>query len=257
MPKAVLMDMDGVLVRGSTVIPGAIDFIDKLRATDTPFMLLTNNSRFTPRDHQARLRAIGLDIPARNIFTSALATARFLQKQRPESTAYVIGESGITTAIHEIGYVQTEHDPEYVVLGETISYNFAQITTAVRLISAGARFIATNPDVNGPTEDGLVPACGAVAALITEATGVTAYFVGKPNPLMMRAALRELGAHSDEAVMIGDRMDTDMVAGIESGVATILVLTGVTTADMVDRFPYRPGRVVNSIGDLVETLELS
>jgi NagD protein len=251
------MDMDGVLVRGSTVIPGAIDFIDKLRATDTPFMLLTNNSRFTPRDHQARLRAIGLDIPARNIFTSALATARFLQKQRPESTAYVIGESGITTAIHEIGYVQTEHDPEYVVLGETISYNFAQITTAVRLISAGARFIATNPDVNGPTEDGLVPACGAVAALITEATGVTAYFVGKPNPLMMRAALRELGAHSDEAVMIGDRMDTDMVAGIESGVATILVLTGVTTADMVDRFPYRPGRVVNSIGDLVETLELS
>ena len=257
MPKAVLMDMDGVLVRGSTVISGAIDFIDKLRATDTPFMLLTNNSRFTPRDHQARLRAIGLDIPARNIFTSALATARFLQKQRPESTAYVIGESGITTAIHEIGYVQTEHDPEYVVLGETISYNFAQITTAVRLISAGARFIATNPDVNGPTEDGLVPACGAVAALITEATGVRAYFVGKPNPLMMRAALRELGAHSDEAVMIGDRMDTDMVAGIESGVATILVLTGVTTADMVDRFPYRPGRVVNSIGDLVETLDLS
>jgi NagD protein len=249
--KAVLMDMDGVLIRGSSVIPGAIDFINSLRDADRPFMLLTNNSRFTPRDHQARLRAIGLDIPAKNIFTSALATARFLQKQRPESTAYVIGESGITTAIHEIGYVQTEHDPEYVVVGETISYNFAQITTAVRLISGGARFIATNPDVNGPTEDGLVPACGAVAALITEATGVKAYFVGKPNPLMMRAALRELGVHSEEAVMIGDRMDTDMVAGIESGLGTILVLTGVTTGDMVDRFPYRPEQVVNSIADLV------
>ncbi len=254
MPKAVLMDMDGVLIRGSSVIPGAIDFINSLRAANTPFMLLTNNSRFTPRDHQARLRAIGLDIPAQNIFTSALATARFLQKQRPDSTAYVIGESGITTAIHEIGYVQTEHDPEYVVLGETISYNFAQITTAVRLISNGARFIATNPDVNGPTEDGLVPACGSVAALITEATGVKAYFVGKPNPLMMRAALRELGVHSEEAVMIGDRMDTDMVAGIESGLATILVLTGVTTREMVDRFPYRPERVANSIADLVGTL---
>ena len=254
MPQAVLMDMDGVLIRGSSVIPGAIDFINSLRDANTPFMLLTNNSRFTPRDHQARLRAIGLDIPAKNIFTSALATARFLQKQRPESTAYVIGESGITTAIHEIGYVQTEHDPEYVVLGETISYNFAQITTAVRLISAGARFIATNPDVNGPTEDGLVPACGAVAALITEATGVRAYFVGKPNPLMMRAALRELGVHSEEAVMIGDRMDTDMVAGIESGLATILVLTGVTSREMVDRFPYRPERVTNSIADLVGNL---
>lgn len=254
MPKAVLMDMDGVLIRGSSVIPGAIDFINSLRDANTPFMLLTNNSRFTPRDHQARLRAIGLDIPAKNIFTSALATARFLQKQRPESTAYVIGESGITTAIHEIGYIQSEHSPEYVVLGETISYNFAQITTAVRLISAGARFIATNPDVNGPTEDGLVPACGAVAALITEATGVRAYFVGKPNPLMMRAALRELGVHSEEAVMIGDRMDTDMVAGIESGLATILVLTGVTTRNMVDRFPYRPERVVESIADLVGNL---
>jgi NagD protein len=253
-PKAVLMDMDGVLIRGSSVIPGAIDFINSLRDANTPFMLLTNNSRFTPRDHQARLRAIGLDIPAKNIFTSALATARFLQKQRPESTAYVIGESGITTAIHEIGYIQSEHSPEYVVLGETISYNFAQITTAVRLISAGARFIATNPDVNGPTEDGLVPACGAVAALITEATGVRAYFVGKPNPLMMRAALRELGVHSEEAVMIGDRMDTDMVAGIESGLATILVLTGVTTRNMVDRFPYRPERVVESIADLVGNL---
>jgi NagD protein len=246
------MDMDGVLVRGSVPIPGAIDFIEKLKATGTPFMMLTNNSRFTPRDHHARLRANGLNIPEKNIFTSAVATARFLHAQRPNSSAYVIGEAGITTALHEIGYVQTEHDPEYVVLGETMSYSFTQITRAAQLIMAGARFIATNPDVNGPTEQGIVPACGAVAALITEATGVKPYFVGKPNPLMMRAALREMGAHSENAVMIGDRMDTDMVSGIESGLDTILVLTGVTSREMVDRFPYRPGRVAESIADLLD-----
>lgn len=252
MPRVYLMDMDGVLVRGSQVIPGAIDFIEKLKSVGAPFMVLTNNSRYTPRDHEARLKAIGLDIPEKAIFTSALATARFIDSQRPKSSAYVIGEAGITTAIHEIGYIQTEHAPEYVVLGETISYNFEQITTACSLIMKGSRFIATNPDVNGPTERGIVPACGAVAALITAATGVQPYYVGKPNPLMMRSALRALGAHSEEAIMIGDRMDTDMVAGIESGLETALVLTGVTTRDMIDRFPYRPGRVAESIGELVD-----
>lgn len=252
MPKAVLMDMDGVLIRGSQVIPGAVDFIERLKRDAVPFMVLTNNSRFTPRDLHARLMSIGLDIPEKNIFTSALATARFLDTQRPQSTAYVMGEAGLTTALHEIGYVMTEHSPEYVVLGETLSYSYSQLTRASQLIMAGARFIATNPDPNGPTDRGIVPACGAVAALITEATGVKAYFVGKPNPLMMRAALRQIGAHSEETVMIGDRMDTDVVAGIESGLETILVLTGVTTADSVDRFPYRPHRVAESIAELID-----
>ncbi len=252
MPKAVLMDMDGVIIRGSQVIPGAVDFIERLKRDAVPFMVLTNNSRFTPRDLHARLMSIGLDIPEKNIFTSALATARFLDTQRPQSTAFVMGEAGLTTALHEIGYVMTEHNPEYVVLGETLSYSYSQLTRASQLIMAGSRFIATNPDPNGPTDRGIVPACGAVAALITEATGVKAYFVGKPNPLMMRAALRQIGAHSEETVMIGDRMDTDMVAGIESGLETILVLTGVTTADMVDRFPYRPHRVAESIAELID-----
>jgi NagD protein len=252
MPKAYLMDMDGVLIRGSQVIPGAAEFIEKLKSVGAPFMMLTNNSRFTPRDHQARLKAIGLDIPEQSIFTSALATARFLDSQRPKSSAYVIGEAGMTTALHEIGYVLTEHSPEYVVLGETITYNFEQLTIASRLIMAGSRFIATNPDVNGPTEFGIVPACGAVAAMITATTGVQPYFVGKPNPLMMRSALRALGVHSEEAMMIGDRMDTDVISGMESGLETVLVLTGVTTRDQIERFPYRPHHVAESIGDLID-----
>jgi NagD protein len=213
-------------------------------------MVLTNNSRYTPRDHEVRLRAAGLDIAAESIFTSALATARFLNRQRPGGSAFVIGEAGLTTALHEIGYTFTEHDPDYVVLGETASYSFESITTALRLVSAGARFIATNPDVTGPAEQGNVPACGAVAAMIAAATGVKAYFVGKPNPQMMRWALRQLEAHSENSVMIGDRMDTDVVAGIESGLETILVLSGVTRAEMVERFPYRPSRIAASVAEI-------
>jgi NagD protein len=255
MSKAYLSDMDGVLIRGSRTIPGAVEFVEKLKALSTPFLVLTNNSRFTPRDQQARLQAIGLDIEAKNIFTSALATARFLDAQRPRGSAFVIGEAGMTTALHEIGYVLTEHSPDYVVLGETNSYSFEQLTTAIRLIDAGARFIATNPDVVGPTEHGIVLACGAVAAMITSATGVQPYFVGKPNPLMMRSALRAIGAHSESTVMIGDRMDTDVLSGLESGLETILVLTGVTTKEMVDRFPYKPSKVVNSIADVIPMVE--
>lgn len=250
MPKSYLIDMDGVLISGAKVIPGAVEFIERLRAAGAPFMVLTNNSRFTPRDHQARLGALGLDIGAKSIFTSALATARFLEHQRPGGSAFVIGEAGLTTALHEIGYVLTEHDPAYVVLGETNTYSFEQITTVVRLVEGGARFIATNPDVVGPTETGVVPATGAVAAMITEATGVKPYFVGKPNPLMMRSALREIDAHSEDTIMIGDRMDTDVVAGLESGLDTILVLSGVTAREEVDRFPYKPTRVVNSVADI-------
>lgn len=250
-PKAFLIDMDGVLIRGKQVIPGADAFIARLRKAGNPFMVLTNNSRLTPHDHHKQLSAMGFDIGPDCIFTSALATSRFLDHQRPGGSAYVIGESGLTTALHDIGYQLTEHEPDYVVLGETNSYSFANLTTAIRLVAGGARLIATNPDVSGPTEQGIVPACGAIAAMITAATGVQVYFVGKPNPLMMRSALREVGIHSENAVMVGDRMDTDIVAGIESGLDTILVLSGVTAEAEIDRFPYKPGQVVGSVADIV------
>jgi NagD protein len=245
------MDMDGVLVRGRTAIPGADRFIAHLNDSHTPYLVLTNNPIYTPGDLAHRLHTAGLAVPATRIFTSALATARFLQSQRPTGTAFVIGESGLTSAIHGIGYVITDHAPDYVVLGETRAYSFTDITTAIRLIAQGARFVATNPDPSGPSEGGLVPACGAMAALVQSASGVAPFFVGKPNPLMMRIALNELGAHSEDTVMIGDRMDTDIVAGINSGMATLLVLTGVTQRHEVERFPYMPTHLTDSIADLV------
>jgi NagD protein len=248
--KNYLTDMDGVILRGRTLIPGAAEFVQKLRAKDIPFLILTNNSQYTQRDLQVRLSYMGLEVPPEAIFTSALATAQFLHDQRPEGRAYVIGESGLTTALHDIGYVLTDQEPEYVVLGETTAYSFERITRAIRFVSAGARFIATNPDVMGPGEGGIVPATGAVAALISAATGVKPYFVGKPNPLMMRTALRTINAHSENSVMIGDRMDTDIVAGLESGLRTILVLTGVTTREQVERFPYRPTWIKESVAEI-------
>jgi 5'-nucleotidase len=248
------MDMDGVLVHEEHAIPGADRFLGRLRELGRPFLVLTNNSIYTRRDLSARLRASGLDVPEESIYTSALATASFLQSQRPNGSAFVVGEAGITTALHETGYTLTERDPDYVVLGETRIYSFGRITQAIRLIENGARFIATNPDPSGPSREGLLPATGAVAALISRATGVDPYFVGKPNPLMMRSALNEIDAHSETTAMIGDRMDTDIVAGLEAGLHTVLVLTGVTTPDMADRFPYRASRVVDSVADLVDGL---
>jgi len=242
-----LLDMDGVLVRGRTVIPGAREFIGRLLDEDIPFLILTNNPIYTPRDLQHRLASEGLEIPEGHLFTAAMATAQFLDHQRPRGTAFAIGESGLTEALHEIGYVLTSVTPEYVVLGETTFYNFERIAQAIRLVAAGARFIATNPDPNGPSEQGIVPACGAMAALIEKATGVAPYFIGKPNPLMMRSALNFLGAHSDETIMVGDRMDTDVIAGMEAGMRTILVLTGVTCAEEVERFPYRPTLILPSV----------
>jgi NagD protein len=248
------MDMDGVLVHEESAIPGADRFLARLRELELPFLVLTNNSIYTPRDLSARLRASGLEVPEESIWTSALATARFLQEQRPGGSAFVIGESGLTTALHEAGYTLTERNPDYVVLGETRVYSFGRITQGIRLIAGGARFIATNPDATGPTPDGPLPATGSVAALISRATGVAPYFVGKPNPLMMRTALNTLDAHSESTAMIGDRMDTDVVSGLEAGLRTFLVLSGVTTRGEAERFPYRASRIVDSVADLVDEL---
>jgi NagD protein len=249
-----LMDMDGVLVHENTAIPGADRFLARLRERELPFLVLTNNSIYTRRDLAARLLQSGLHVPEESIWTSALATARFLESQRPGGSAFVIGEAGLTTALHQAGYTMTEHDPDYVVLGETRTYSFERITHAIRLVAKGARFIATNPDPTGPTPDGPLPATGSVAALISRATGVAPYFVGKPNPLMMRSALNAIDAHSETTAMVGDRMDTDVVSGLEAGMHTILVLTGSTTRAAAERFPYRPSRIVDSIADLVDEL---
>ncbi len=249
-----LMDMDGVLVHEEHAIPGADRFLNRLRELGTPFLVLTNNSIYTRRDLAARLRASGLEVPEEAIYTSALATASFLEDQRPGGSAFVIGEVGLTTALHESGYILTERSPDYVILGETRTYSFEQITRAIRLIANGARFVATNPDATGPSSEGPTPATGSVAALISRATGVAPYFVGKPNPLMMRSALNAIDAHSETTAMVGDRMDTDVVAGIEAGLETVLVLTGVTRAADLERYTYRASRIVDSIADLVDEL---
>ncbi|MET9498874.1 HAD-IIA family hydrolase [Streptomyces sp. NPDC006552] len=247
-----LTDMDGVLMHEGVPIPGADAFIKKLRDSGKPFLVLTNNSIYTARDLHARLNRIGLEVPIANIWTSALATARFVDSQRPNGTAYVIGEAGLTTALHEAGYILSDSDPDFVILGETRTYSFEALTKAIRLINGGARFIATNPDNTGPSPEGVLPATGSVAALITKATGKEPYFVGKPNPLMMRTGLNAIGAHSETSAMIGDRMDTDVLAGLEAGMTTFLVLTGLTTEAELERFPFRPTEVVDSIADLVD-----
>ncbi|GMW02479.1 MAG: haloacid dehalogenase [Candidatus Hydrogenedentota bacterium] len=245
-----LIDMDGVLVSGHTAIPGAADFIQRLIAGEYKFLVVTNNPLYTPGDLSYKLRSRGLDIPMDRIYTSAMATAHFLQKQKKRGTAFVIGESGLTTALHNAGFVITDQNPEYVVVGETTNYSFDLIAKAIRLVAAGSNFIATNPDANGPAEEGIVPACGAMAALIEKAGGHRPYFIGKPNPLMMRSALNYLGVHSENTCMIGDRMDTDVIAGIESGMETILVLSGVTNRDDSLRFPYQPSHIVGSVAEI-------
>jgi 5'-nucleotidase len=249
-----LTDMDGVLVREEHALPGSAEFLQRLVDRERRFLVLTNNSISTPRDLAARLVRSGLIVPEAAIWTSGLATATFLADQKPGGSAYVIGEAGLTTPLHEAGYTLTDRDPDFVVLGETRTYSFEAITKAIRLIVGGARFIATNPDVSGPSAEGPLPATGSVAALITTATGRRPYFVGKPNPMMFRSALNRIAAHSETTVMVGDRMDTDIVAGIEAGLDTILVLTGSTQPGDIEQYPYRPGRVLDSIADAVELI---
>jgi NagD protein len=246
-----LIDMDGVLVHEDQPIPGADKFIKALEEKGLRHLVITNNSIFTQRDLSARLARAGIRIPPERLWTSALATAQFLDEQRPDGTAHVVGEAGLTTALHDVGYVLSDVDPDYVVLGETRTYSFEAITRAIRLIRAGGRFIATNPDPIGPSPSGPLPATGSVAALISRATGRDPYFVGKPNPLMMRSALRALDAHSEATAIIGDRMDTDVVAGLEAGLETILVLSGVSSREEANSFPYRPNRIVDSVADLL------
>jgi len=248
--KNYLIDMDGVLISGQTLIPGAEQFIEKLKARQAKFLVLTNNPLYTPKDLAHNLQRLGLDIPADLIFTSAMATASFLQMQRPNGTAFVIGESGLTSAIHDIGYIITEHDPDYVILGETHAYSLESLTKGIRLILSGARFVATNPDPSGPSADGIVPACGAVAALIEKVTGIAPFFVGKPNPLMVRTALNYLGVHSEDTVIVGDRMDTDIIGGVQNGMESVLVLTGVTRSEDISRYPYIPSHVYDSVAEI-------
>lgn len=248
--KNYLIDMDGVLVRGSAIIPGANQFLERLEQQGCKYLILTNNPLFTPADLAHRLQNTGLNVTEDKIFTSAIATARFIKRQKPHGKAFVIGESGLTSPIHNAGYIITDIEPDYVVLGETFAYNLEMITKAIRLIAAGAKFLATNPDVSGPTENGIVPACGAMAALIEKACGKSPFFIGKPNPLMMRMALNYLEAHSEETVMVGDRMDTDIVAGLTSGMATILVMSGVTQPGDIDRFPYLPTEIIPSVMEI-------
>ncbi len=246
-----LTDMDGVLVHEGRALPGAADVIKQWKEQGLRFLVLTNNSIYTPRDLAARLKATGLAIPEEAIWTSALATADFLHSQKPKGTAFVLGEAGLTTAMHEIGYVMTDVNPDYVVLGESTNFNFDSLTKAIRLINNGSRFIATNPDATGPSAEGVLPATGSVAALITKATGKDPYIVGKPNPMMFRSAMNKINAHSESTGMIGDRMDTDVVAGIEAGLHTVLVLTGIADDAEINKYPFRPNEILNSIADLL------
>ena len=248
--KGFICDMDGVIYHGNRILPGVAEFIQWLHDEDKEYLFLTNNSGYTPRELNQKLARMGLDVPEEHFYTSALATAAFLKKQAPGCTAFVIGAPGLLNALYDVGVTMNDVDPDYVIVGETASYNYEVITKAVRLVLNGARLIATNSDLTGPTEFGVAPACRSLVAPIELATGKKAYFMGKPNPLMMRTGLRMLGCHSGEAVMIGDRMDTDVISGMESGMATVLVLSGVSTRATLDEFAYRPSVVLDGVGDI-------
>lgn len=245
-----ICDMDGVLYHGNKLLPGVTEFVKWLVDNEKHFLFLTNSSQYTPRELQNKLGRMGINVDESHFYTSALATAHFLDSQSPGCSAYVIGEHGILNALYDKGITYNDVDPDYVVVGEASSYNLEQMTKAVRLVNAGAKLIGTNSDLTGPTEFGIAPACRALISPIELATGKQAYFVGKPNPLMMRTGLRLLGVHSENAVMVGDRMDTDIIAGIETGLDTVLVLSGVTTRADTENYPYRPKYILDGVGDI-------
>ena len=248
--RGYICDMDGVIYHGNRLLPGVKEFVDWLYQEDKKFLFLTNSSSKTPRELQDKVARMGLDVDEKRFYTSALATAEFIAAQNPGATVYGIGEPALFNALYEKGLTLNDVNPDYVVVGETRNYNYESILQAVRLVEKGARLIGTNTDLTGPTESGIAPACRALVAPIELATGKSAYFVGKPNPLMMRTGLRLLGVHSEEAAIIGDRMDTDMVAGVESGLDTALVLSGVTTREEIGQYPYRPRLVLNGVMDI-------
>ena len=245
-----LCDMDGVIYHGNRLLPGVKEFVEWLYQENKQFLFLTNNSGKTPRELQDKLARMGLDVDERHFYTSALATAEFVANQTPHAKAYVIGEPGLYNALYDKGITLSDVNPDYVIIGEASGYNYDSICRAVHLVQRGARLIGSNSDLTGPTEEGIIPACRALVAPIELATGQSAYFVGKPNPLMMRNGLKLLGVHSQDAAIIGDRMDTDIVAGIESGLDTLLVLSGVTSREELQRFPYRPRVVLNGVGEI-------
>jgi len=251
--KGFICDMDGVIYHGNHLLDRSLDFVNWLQHENKQFLFLTNSSERSPRELAQKLARLGIHVSENNFYTSALATASFLKSQCPGGSAYVIGEAGLFNAIYDAGFSMNDVNPDYVIMGETRSYNFEKIEHAVLLVSKGARLIGTNPDLTGPTEKGIVPATRALVAPIELATGKQAYFIGKPNPVMMRHAMKKLGMHSEEIAIIGDRMDTDIIAGIESGIDTVLVLSGVTSKEGIEQFPYRPNYVLNGVGDIVRS----
>ena len=248
--KGFICDMDGVIYHGNRLLPGVKEFVQWLHDNNKDYLFLTNSSSSTPKELQQKLRRMGMEIDEHHFYTSALATAKFLSTQNPGCSAYVIGESGLLNALHDAGITMNHVNPDYVIVGEGSNYNYQSITKAVRLVLSGAKLIGTNYDLTGPSEEGIIPACRALVAPIEAATGKTAYYVGKPNPLMMRTGLKILGVHSEDAVIIGDRMDTDIIAGIESGLDTCLVLTGVTSLESMEQYPYRPRLVLESVQEI-------
>jgi len=247
-----ICDMDGVIYHGNRLLPGVKDFVDWLYRENKKFLFLTNSSSKTPKELQQKLFRMGLEVDEDHFYTSALATAKFIGRQHPGCSAYVIGEAGLLNALHDVGITVNDVNPDYVIVGETDNYNYASMSRAIHHVMNGARLIGTNSDITGPSEGGIVPACRALVIPIEASTGKKAYYIGKPNPLMMRTGLRMLGVHSESAVMIGDRMDTDIIAGIESGLDTVLVLTGVTTLESMQQYPYRPRLVLQGVGDIAK-----
>ncbi len=250
--KGFICDMDGVIYRGSELLPGVTEFVDWLNRENKEYLFLTNNSRYTPRELAQRVKMLGLDITEDHFYTSALATASFISEQKPDPTAFVLGEAGLMNALYDRGIITNEVNPDYVILGESRTYNLDSVTKAINLVLRGAKLIGTNSDVSGPIEDGIEPGCRALIAPIEMATGKVAYFCGKPNPVMMRAALRMIGCHSDEAVIVGDRMDTDIIAGLETGAQTVLVLSGVTDRTEMETYAFRPTMVLDGVGDIAD-----
>lgn len=250
--KGFMCDMDGVLYHGNQLLPGVAEFVDWLKSEDKDYLFLTNNSGCTPKELQQRLQRMGIDVGEEHFYTSALATAAFLNEQAPGCTAYVIGDAGLVNALYDVGITMNDVDPDYVVFGESRTYTFDSLTKATNLVLQGARLIAANSDLSGPIENGIAPGGGALVSPVELATGSKAYFCGKPNPLMMRAGLRRLACHSEDAVMIGDRMDTDIIAGLESGMSTVLVLSGISSEDTPKQYAYRPSIILEGVGKIPE-----